>query len=293
MDGIYWTRGAHERVLAGYRTLLATSPVPLREVRISTRFGETGVLTCGPSQGAPLVLLHGGNTNSAMWLTSLPAWSKQFYVYAVDTIGDPGFSATTRPSFNTEDHARWLSDVLKALNVERTNIVGASLGGWIGLDFALRYPTAVGRLVLFAPAGITRIRIATTLEISCLMLLGSWGRRRALLRGFSLVNVRLTDDQCAFLEFCGITQLNALSRIRIPAPIVDERLKTLSVRTLVVLGGRDIFFNPKVVHRRFYDLCPAATVQVVPEAGHIAVDPTGIVQDFLAEKFCSRETVSN
>jgi pimeloyl-ACP methyl ester carboxylesterase len=280
MDGIYWTRGARERVLAGYRTLLATSPVSLREVRIPTRFGETGVLTCGPSQGPPLVLLHGGNTNSSMWITSLPAWSKHFRVYAVDTIGDPGLSATTRPSFHTDDHARWLSDVLKALNVERANIAGASLGGWIGLDFALRYPTAVGRLVLFAPGGITRIRIATALEISCLMLLGAWGRRRALLSGFSLLDARLTDDQCAFLDFCGITQLNALSRIRIPALIADERLKTLSVPTRVVLGGRDKFFDPELVQRRFHDLCPAVTVQVVPEAGHIAVNPTGTVQDF-------------
>ncbi len=284
MDGIYWTRGAHERVLGGYRRLLATSPVSLREVRIPTRFGETGVLTCGPAQGPPLVLLHGGNTNSAMWLASLPAWSKRFCIYAVDTIGDPGLSATTRPSFSTEDHSHWLSAVLKALDVERTDIVGASLGGCIGLDFALRNPTAVGRLVLFAPAGITRIRLATTLEISCLMLLGSWGRRRALLRAFSLVDAPLTDEQRAFLHFCGITQLNALSRIRIPAPIADERLQTLSVRTLVVLGGRDRFFDPGIVQQRFRDLCPAATVRIVPEAGHIAVDPTGIVQDFLAEK---------
>jgi pimeloyl-ACP methyl ester carboxylesterase len=283
MDGIYWTRGAHKRVLAGYRKYLATSAVSLGKVRIPTRFGETGVLTCGPTQAPTLVLLHGGNINSAMWLSSLPAWSKRFRVYAVDTIGDPGFSAATRPSFHTDDYARWLSDVLKALNVERTNIVGASLGGWIGLDFALRYPSAVDRLVLFAPAGITRIPVATTLGISCLMLLGAWGRRRALLRGFSVVNARLTDDQRAFLDFCSITQLNALSRIRLPAPIADERLKTLSAPTLVVLGGRDIFFNSEVVHRRFHALCPTATVQVVPEAGHIAVNATEMVQDFLAE----------
>lgn len=289
MDGIYWTRGAHERVLTGYRALLGASRVPLREVRVPTPFGETAVLTCGPAQGSPLVLLHGGNTNSAMWLTSLPAWSKRFRIHAVDTIGDPGFSASMRPSFHNDDHARWLGSVLEALNVGRAHIVGASLGGWIGLDFALRHPTAVDRLVLFAPTGITRIRLATTLEISCLMLLGAWGRRRALLRGFSLVDARLTDDQRAFLDFCGVAQLNALSRIRTPSPIADERLKTLSARTLVVLGGRDIFFSSEAVRRRFRDLCPAATVQVAPEAGHIAVNPTEIVEGFLAEEFRSPE----
>ena len=283
MDGIYWTRAARERVLTGYRRFLATSPVPLTEVRIPTRFGETGVLTCGPVHAPPLVLLHGGNTNSAMWLASLPEWSGQFRVYAIDTIGDPGLSATTRPSFRTDEHALWLGEVLAGLKVARTDVIGASLGGWIGLDFALRCPTAVGRLVLFAPAGIAPIGVATTLQISCLMLLGAWGRRRALLRTFGLVNARLTDEQSAFLEFCGLTQLNALSRLRIPSPIPDERLKTLAVRTFVILGGRDILFDTRIVCHRLQALCPAVTIQVVPEAGHIAVDPTQIVQRFLAE----------
>lgn len=280
MNGIYWTKRAHERVLSGYRKFLAASPVPLQEMRIATRSGETGLLACGPAQAPPLVLLHGGNTSSAMWLASLPAWSRQFRIYAVDTIGDPGLSAMTRPPLHTDAHALWLREVFESLHLDRAHIVGASLGAWIGLDFALRYPDAVNNLVLFAPAGIVRIPLMTTLQISGLMLMGAWGRRRALLQSFGLAEAQLTDNQRAFLDLCGITQLNALSRIRIPAPLDDERLKTLSVRTLVVLGGRDIFFNPVAVSQRFHNLCPSVKVQVVPAAGHVAVNPTEIVQDF-------------
>jgi pimeloyl-ACP methyl ester carboxylesterase len=216
-----------------------------------------------------------------MWLPSFPVWSKHFRVYAVDTIGDPGFSATTRPSLHGDEHALWIEDVLGGLHLEHTSIIGASLGGWIGLDFALRHPGVVSSLVLFAPGGITGLRGMIRLEITCLMLMGAWGRRRALLRMFGLLDSSLTDDQRAFLAFCGVAQLNVLSRIRVPAPIVDERLKMLSVRTLVVLGGRDIFFKTEVVRQRFQDLCSTVSVYVVPEAGHMAVDPTKFVQDFL------------
>jgi pimeloyl-ACP methyl ester carboxylesterase len=250
MDGIYWTKAARERVSARYRALLASSPVPLQEVRIPTQMGDTCVFVCGSMQSPPLVLLHGGNANSAMWLRNLPAWSEQFRIYAIDTLGDPGFSATTRPPFQSDEHARWIGDVFKSLRLETASIVGASLGAWIGLDFAIRRPRAVSSLVLLAPAGIVRLSFAATLEISALMLMGAWGRRRALLRGFGVVNANLTTDQQAFLDFLGVVQLNALGRIRLPAPLSDRQLRKLSVRTLVVLGGRDMFFNSGAARRR-------------------------------------------
>jgi pimeloyl-ACP methyl ester carboxylesterase len=282
MDGIYWTKGARERVWTAYRTLLASSAVPLQEIRIPTRSGETCVFACGSTQSPPLVLLHGGNTNSAMWLRSLSSWSQHFRIYAVDIIGDPGFSATTRPPHHTDDHALWLDDVFKSLDLRSADIVGASFGGWIALDFATRRQSAVGRLVLLAPAGIARPSIAATLEISTLMLMGTWGRRQALLRLFGLVNENLTDAQDSFLAFGSAVQLNALSRLKVPAPISDEQLRSLSARTLVVLGGKDILFKSDAVSRRLRELCPMVTVQIIPDAGHALVDPTELVCGFLS-----------
>ena len=109
MDGIYWTQAARERVYTRYRALLASSPVPLQELRIPTQMGDTCVFVCGSTQSPPVVLLHGGNANSAMWLRSLSAWSVCFRVYAVDTVGGPGFSEAKRLPFHADEHARWLS----------------------------------------------------------------------------------------------------------------------------------------------------------------------------------------
>jgi pimeloyl-ACP methyl ester carboxylesterase len=281
MDGIYWTRGARQRVWSAYRSLLAASAVPLQEIRVATRSGETFVLACGSMQSPPVVLLHGGNTNSAMWLRCLPVWSQLFRVYAVDIVGDPGFSATTRLRVDTDDHALWLEDVFTALNLQRAAVVGASFGGWVALQFALSRPSTVDRLVLLAPAGIVRASIAATLEISALMLMGAWGRRRALLRLFGLGSTKITDDQESFMAFAGVVQRNALSRLQVPARIPDAVLRDLPVPALVVLGGRDIIFDYDAMAARLRKVCPIASVHTLPDAGHGLEDPTDMVRSFL------------
>ncbi|MFE9243793.1 alpha/beta fold hydrolase [Nocardiopsis sp. NPDC006938] len=125
--------------------------VPIRRLRLPTREGETSVLACGPRQAPPLVLLHGSGANASHWFADLPAWSEHFRVYAVDLVGEPGLSAPSLPDLSTEAGALWLDDVLSGLGVERTAMVGTSLGGWTALDYAVRRPGRLTRLVLSCP----------------------------------------------------------------------------------------------------------------------------------------------
>ena len=45
-------------------------------------------------------------------------------------------------------------DLFEALGLQRFHLVGASLGGWIAAEFAVRYPERVKRLVLVDAAGL-------------------------------------------------------------------------------------------------------------------------------------------
>jgi len=49
-------------------------------------------------------------------------------------------------------------------SLERTVIIGNSLGGWMALKFATAYPERVSRLVLLASAGLAPIRPRFLLE---------------------------------------------------------------------------------------------------------------------------------
>ena len=69
---------------------------------------------------------------------------------------------------------------MQALSLSRASIVGVSLGGWVALDYATRRPDRVERLVLLAPSGVGRQKAGFLLKALPLLLLGTWGRRRAM-----------------------------------------------------------------------------------------------------------------
>lgn len=155
---IYKTDQGRMLVMKQYRTILDSWPVPCRETLLPTRQGETFVLTSGPDDGPPLVLLHGSATNSASWIGDVGIWSQQFRVHAIDMIGEPGLSAPSRPPLGSNVYAAWLDEVLNALGVTQAAVIGLSLGGWLAMDYAIRRPDRVSKLVLISPGGIGRNR---------------------------------------------------------------------------------------------------------------------------------------
>jgi pimeloyl-ACP methyl ester carboxylesterase len=285
MHGIYWTEAGRRQVRNEYRALLDRSSLKLSEQRFPTCEGESCAIVTGSEDAPPLVLFHGGNTNSLMWLRSMATWGTHFRVYSVDTIGDPGFSAESRPSFSTDRHAEWLDDVWRSLSLTSAAIVGASLGGWLALDYAIRRPGRVRSLALLAPAGIVRMNGVSALRISMLMLMGSWGRRQGLLQMFGFSERSLTDEDESFLKFCNSVQKRILSRLRLPSVISDEQLRSLSMPVLAAIGGQDILFDGTAVRRRFETCLPQSKIHFLADRGHGLTDLTESVFEFLIHSY--------
>ena len=61
-------------------------------MEIPTRFGMTHVVTSGPKDAPPLVLLHGMSMTLTMWSANVADFSKEYRVYTVDVMGQPGKS---------------------------------------------------------------------------------------------------------------------------------------------------------------------------------------------------------
>jgi pimeloyl-ACP methyl ester carboxylesterase len=105
--------------------------------------------------GEPLVLLHGIGSSRSAWQPVLPALAARFDVIAVDL---PGFGASAPLSPETEPApaalAAAVADTLNQLGVTRAHVAGNSLGGWVALELAARYP--VRSLTLLSPAGLWR-----------------------------------------------------------------------------------------------------------------------------------------
>jgi pimeloyl-ACP methyl ester carboxylesterase len=275
---IYRSAAGQEAIELRYRQYLRQWSVPAEDRTVATRQGETFVVACGPEKAPPVVLLHGGGTNSTIWLTDAALWSQTRRLYLVDVIGEPGRSAASRPPLRSDAYANWLDEVLAGLGVDVAAFVGASLGGWLALDYAIQRPHRVERLALRAPGGIGRQKYGAVVAALFLMPVGERGRRIAL--RFALGPTPVPGE---FLDYMSLIQRSYRPR-RDPLPIFsDDQLRALRPPLFVTVGAHDRMLDSHGTVRRINQLVPQATVTLVPDAGHALLDDSDSIHRFLTD----------
>ncbi|MEU0542013.1 alpha/beta fold hydrolase [Nocardia sp. NPDC005978] len=274
---IYKSAAGAEAIAERYREVLREWPVPAEQLRIPTRAGETFVLASGPVDAPPLVLLHGSGANSSMWRGDVAAWAREFRVYSVDLVGEPGASAPTRPALGSPDVALWLDDVLAGLGISDMSMVGISLGGWTALDYALRRPGRITRLALLCPGGIGRQRFGWIAKTVVAKLFGRHDVRSsaALVTGLTGPELEpvLDDVTLTFTHFNPRTE-------RLPG-FTDAQLRSLTMPVLAIVGADDVMFDSATTARRVRSEVPNATVEVLPGVGHAVLGQTDRILGFL------------
>lgn len=109
--------------------------------------------------GPGLLLLHGSGPGVSGWANfgrNVPVFTRSHTVIIPD---QPGFGASARPELGREPYgvtsARAVLRVLDAEGIDRVDIVGNSLGGYVAVQLTLDHPDRVRRLVLMGPGGIS------------------------------------------------------------------------------------------------------------------------------------------
>ncbi len=131
------------RLVGGRPPLLKIYDVAVGRQRIST-------LTMG--NGPDVLLLHGlGGTRASLFETAATL-SRHYRVHAPDL---PGFGSSSKPArggYNARWYAENILGLMDSLGIERTNLVGNSMGGRIAIEVGLQAPERVGALGLLCPA---------------------------------------------------------------------------------------------------------------------------------------------
>ena len=112
--------------------------------------------TGGQEEGRPVVLLHGGGTDSGMlsWRDTIPALVEAgFRIYTPDMPGYGDSPLDQRPS-TVQNLIGYLDGLMDAWALDRAALVGVSMGGAVAIGYALSQPTRVDRLVLIGTYGI-------------------------------------------------------------------------------------------------------------------------------------------
>ena len=98
-------------------------------------------------QGQPLILLHGNGEDNTYFEHQIPCFSKDYRVIAIDTRGH-GKSPRGEKPFTIKQFAEDLKDFMDAKGITKAIILGFSDGGNIALEFALKHPERIEKLIL-------------------------------------------------------------------------------------------------------------------------------------------------
>jgi pimeloyl-ACP methyl ester carboxylesterase len=100
-------------------------------------------------EGAVVTLLHPGMWDMRTWDPQFEPWSQLFRVLRYD---QRGYGKSSRPDGSAYSHVRDLDTLLDRLGIDRTALVGCSMGGALAIDATLTMPQRVWALVPVAPA---------------------------------------------------------------------------------------------------------------------------------------------
>jgi 3-oxoadipate enol-lactonase len=100
--------------------------------------------------GVPLVLAHGFTATKEMWDAQVGPFSERYRVVVYDVRGHGASEAPPAddPGYTMETLVRDQAALMDRLGIERAYICGLSLGGMIGMRFALTHPQRVRALLL-------------------------------------------------------------------------------------------------------------------------------------------------
>jgi pimeloyl-ACP methyl ester carboxylesterase len=107
----------------------------------------------GTTDETPLILLHGLNNSHRTWREVAPLLAGGRRVLMPDL---PGHGDSERPdaSYTLAWHAGIVADWLRAIGIERFDVVGHSFGGGVAQMLLLELPEKLRRLVLVASGGL-------------------------------------------------------------------------------------------------------------------------------------------
>jgi 3-oxoadipate enol-lactonase len=224
--------------------------------------------------GPWVVLSHSLACSLRMWDEQVQALRGRFRVLAFDTRGH-GESDAPAGAYSLEQLADDLHGLLAVAGVERPHFVGLSMGGMIGMTYALRHPGALRSLALCdtssripreaAATWADRIRIAETQGMEPLVqpTLKRWFTEAFLSRPGPVVDrvadmIRRTPAQ----GYAGCCHA-------IPKIDLTDRLAAIDCPIQVIVGEQDIG-TPVAMSEAIHQAVRGSELVVIPNASHLS-----------------------
>lgn len=235
----------------------------------------------GPDDAPAIVFVHGAMMGRSVWRPQLDALSPRFRCIAVD---QPGHGTLRQQQFTLDVAVENVVEAIDQAGGGRVVLVGLSLGGYVSMTVAGRYPERVRGLVIAGctrePVGLSRVGFhvyGLSLRLVPERLVGT-----VAVRWFRL---RYGGEVAAAITAGGHFSRGGSRAVRhLVGGGFRERLRAYGGPILAINGVTDLVFT--IGARRFLAGLPSTTYRVIARAGHLSnVDQpaafTGLVEDFI------------
>ncbi len=250
-------------------------------------------------QGFPAVFIHGsgpGVSAWANWRLNLPVIAEGVRAIAPDMAG---FGFTEHPAVNAYDMDLWIGHLLgllDALELTQVDLVGNSYGGSLALQFAIRHPRRVRRMVLMGAVSLP-FDLTSGLD-------ATWGYEPSIENMRRLLDLfaydrSLVSDELAELRYRAASRegVQEAFSAMFPAPrqrwvdhlaSAEEDIRALDHEMLIIHGREDLII-PVGVSQALFALTDRSQLHLFGRCGHwTQIEHAGrfnrLVGDFLTEE---------
>jgi pimeloyl-ACP methyl ester carboxylesterase len=219
-------------------------------------------------RGRPILWLHGeeGLDGEAPFLDQLAGHGR------VIAPSHPGFGhSPDADSIDTVDDLAYLYlDLLAERDAREAVVIGASLGGWIAAELAVKCTARLARLVLVGPLGI-KVGDRETRDIPDIFALDP----------DEVLRLQYADPARAVVDYTALSEdrVTVVARNREATalygwepyfhdPKLRQRLRRIDVPTLLLWGADDRFVTAEYYGAAYRAAIPDARLETIAGAGH-------------------------
>jgi len=265
----------------------------------------------GNDDSYPIICIHGFGSKKETWIAQVGELSKNYRVITYDQRGAGKSDRPDKPPYTMDMFVDDIKGLMDYLNIEKSHILGRSMGGMIAQNFVVKYPEKVNKLILITtgPGGIRRSASSAGLDVFKKTQIERtkmihkdpekvfWRDTRF---GFYIKfrKEMMADPKKKFFGIWSVEDLIKYIQTNPPRPQDIEnflnvtktqnafdKLDQIKNKTLVLAASHDKMI-PKVAAEHLHKMLPNSIYKLIEEAGHEchysrAPEVNKIILDFL------------
>ena len=248
--------------------------------------------------GEPLIFIHGVGLDHTMWNQQIDSLSDSFRVIVYDMLGHGGSEHPPGP-YSITQYVEQLSGLMDTLQIEKTHLVGFSMGGMVAQAFALTYKNKLKTVTIMnAVANRTDeqrkgilARVEEVRENGPLSTI-----EPAIQRWFNSTFIQSQEDV--------VNQVRKRLQTNNPASYlaaytlfatadaeVWPKLQNIETPAFIITAENDIGSNPEMA-RLMHEQIKGSDIKIIPDMKHmLPIEGASIINQELRQ-FIGKQTIS-